>query len=80
MRFGRFVTASLLLALALSGCGKRATTLERGPPLWGESAKAQYRAEKAAQKAEEERRAAQKKAEEEGTAPPASTPDSTPKS
>lgn len=78
MRPGRVLTASILMTLALAGCGKRATTLERGPPLWGSKSHAEYEAMKAAQKAEEQRKAAERKAQENGETPP-SAPESTPK-
>jgi hypothetical protein len=69
-------------ALALSACGKRATTLERGPPLWGAQAKEEYAAEKAAERERDARKAAARKAAERGeTLPPSpETPPSTPKS
>jgi hypothetical protein len=70
----------MLMALALGGCGKRALTLERGPPLWGAKAHAEYEAQKAAEKAEADRKAAEKKARDDGTAPPPSAPESTPHS
>jgi predicted small lipoprotein YifL len=44
----RLVGAVALAALAVAGCGKRGT-LERPPPMWGEKAKAEYAAEKAAE-------------------------------
>ena len=69
----RVLTAAVLSALALSACGKRAATLERGPPLWGAEAKAEYAREK--EKAAEEARAKAKAKQDGGSeTPPASNP------
>jgi hypothetical protein len=78
----RVLIAALSSALALSACGKRASTLERGPPLWGAEAKAEYAKERAAEEARAKAKAKAAKEQQEGVsetppaseAPPASNP------
>jgi predicted small lipoprotein YifL len=65
----RTVGLLALTALAVAACGKRGT-LERPPPMWGDKAKAEYQAEKAAEaKAKKDKQEAPA-----GTAKPSSIP------